>query len=280
VSSDWETLFLDKNHLAAVLHHPVGPVRGVIVHVPAFAEEMNKSRRMVTLTARALAKAGWAVLVLDLYGSGDSAGDFSQATWVRWQADVAHACDELRTRFAAPVWLWGLRSGCLLISSILAATPAPECLAGVVYWQPVLKGQAFLQQFLRLKLAAASLSQAESAGTKRGTDSLVAELQQGQALEVAGYTLPPALALPLATTELLPAPLGMMTYLIGVVPPADSAPELPPALARWVAACQKQAYLVDARVVAGASFWQTQEIEVLPQLIDSTQEVLCGDSGS
>jgi predicted acyl esterase len=40
--------------------------KGFILHIPAFAEEMNKSRRMVALQAQAFAKNGYAVLVLDL----------------------------------------------------------------------------------------------------------------------------------------------------------------------------------------------------------------------
>ena len=51
------------------------PVRGALVYVHPFAEEMNKARRMAALQARAMAAAGYAVLQIDLYGCGDSAGD-------------------------------------------------------------------------------------------------------------------------------------------------------------------------------------------------------------
>ena len=53
--------------------------RGGVLYCPPFAEEMNKSRRMAALQARAFAKAGYGVLLLDLYGCGDSSGDFSDA---------------------------------------------------------------------------------------------------------------------------------------------------------------------------------------------------------
>ena len=39
--------------------------RAIVVHCPAFAEEMNKSRRMVALQARALARDGFGTLVRD-----------------------------------------------------------------------------------------------------------------------------------------------------------------------------------------------------------------------
>src|SRR5690606_27532247 len=66
------------------------PIGGLLFLHP-FAEEMNKSRRMVALAARAFASAGWAVLQVDLAGCGDSEGDFADADWQTWLDDVSHA---------------------------------------------------------------------------------------------------------------------------------------------------------------------------------------------
>jgi exosortase A-associated hydrolase 2 len=77
--------------LFALHHEPTAPVRGAIVYVPPFGEEMNKSRRMAALQARALAAAGWHVLQIDLFGTGDSEGDFAEATWDAWLEDIATA---------------------------------------------------------------------------------------------------------------------------------------------------------------------------------------------
>ena len=52
---------------------------------------MNKARRMAALQSRALAAAGFAVLQIDLFGCGDSSGDFADASWAAWQQDVALA---------------------------------------------------------------------------------------------------------------------------------------------------------------------------------------------
>ena len=49
---------------------------GAVLYVHPLAEEMNKSRRMAALQARALAASGWVVLQVDLFGCGDSDGDF------------------------------------------------------------------------------------------------------------------------------------------------------------------------------------------------------------
>ena len=71
----------------AVYHAPaVDQMRGQIVYLHPFAEEMNKSRRMAALQSRALASAGFAVRQLDLLGSGDSEGDFGDASWDLWVA--------------------------------------------------------------------------------------------------------------------------------------------------------------------------------------------------
>ena len=58
------------------LHHPArgGAVRARVLYLHPLAEEMNRSRRMAALQARALAAAGCEVLQPDLLGCGDSAG--------------------------------------------------------------------------------------------------------------------------------------------------------------------------------------------------------------
>ncbi len=52
---------------------------------------MNKSRRMAALQARAFAAMGFGVLQIDLFGCGDSSGDFSDARWDIWKQDLAIA---------------------------------------------------------------------------------------------------------------------------------------------------------------------------------------------
>src|SRR5882672_8203208 len=70
---------------------PTHSPRGAVLYVHPFAEEMNKSRRMAALQSRALSAAGFAVLQLDLFGCGDSSGEFGDATWDDWVADIVEA---------------------------------------------------------------------------------------------------------------------------------------------------------------------------------------------
>ena len=85
-----------------LFHQPDGrrAWRGAVVYVHPFAEEMNRSRRMAALQARALAAAGFAVLQIDLHGCGDSSGDFGDASWEGWIEDVRLAAAWLRERSA------------------------------------------------------------------------------------------------------------------------------------------------------------------------------------
>ncbi len=247
------------------LHHaPVGAVRGAVVHVPAFAEEMNKSRRMVSLQSRALAAVGWHVLQLDLLGTGDSEGDFGDATWADWLDDVAEARRWLAAAAGHEPWLWGLRLGALLASASLASKAAP----GLLLWQPVLSGKQHLQQFLRVKAGAEWLAAGrETEGQAKPMDQLAA----GQSVEVAGYALNPALALPMAAATLtLPANLARLAWF-EVSPRADAT--LAPASDR-VLAPLRDAGRLTAAVVQGSSFWQALEIETVPALVEAGVQAL------
>lgn len=242
------------------LHHaPAGVSRGAVVHVPAFAEEMNKSRRMVSLQSRALAAAGWHVLQLDLLGTGDSEGDFGDATWADWLDDVAEARRWLATAAGHEPWLWGLRLGALLASASLATQTAP----GLLLWQPVVSGKQHLQQFLRLKAGAEWLAGGREADAQAKP---MEQLTAGQMVEVAGYALNPALALPMAAATLvLPESLARLVWF-EVSPRADAT--LAPASERVLAPLREGGRL-SAAVVQGSSFWQALEIETVPALVDA-----------
>ena len=100
--------------------------RGALLYLPPFAEEANRSRRMAVLQARRLAARGWPVLLLDPFGTGDSAGAFHEARWELWLADAARAAAWLATRWpGGPVTLWGLRLGALLAAALAAREPGP-----------------------------------------------------------------------------------------------------------------------------------------------------------
>ncbi len=237
--------------------------RGALLFVHPFAEEMNKSRRMVALTARALAASGWTVLQVDLFGCGDSDGEFGEADWRQWLSDVAEAAAWLGDSTGCTPALWGLRTGCLLACQTALAMPvAPHLLL----WQPALSGRQSLHQFLRLKIASQVFAQPSS--DRIDTQQLRAQLAAGEAIEVAGYTLSPGLASGLAAAELAPPAAPARVGWLEVAADASAEPS-PAALAR-IRAWEGSGHRIGARVVAGAAFWQTQEIAECPELIMAT----------
>lgn len=236
------------------------PARGGILYLHPFAEEMHKSRRMAALQARAFAGAGYAVLQPDLTGCGDSAGDFGDADWDAWKDDVRLAHAWLSQQGTTTITLWGLRIG-----ASLAAELARE-LAGIdrlILWQPVVNGELFLNQFLRIKLAGEMLSAGQA---QSGTKQLRAQLDAGEGVEVGGYLLNSGLARALAGWKLADHPPPCPAHWFEVGAGETLSPASQRAAEAWLAAGTD----LTTRPVSGEPFWGTQEITECPALLDAT----------
>lgn len=250
--------------------------RGAVLYVHPFGDEMNRARRMAALQARAFADAGIAVLQIDLYGCGDSSGDFADARWELWHEDLTLAHAWLARRTGAPVSLWGLRLGALLAMDY--ARGAALALHSAILWQPVLSGRTFLTQFLRLRLAGDLLSIPRNDAGRETTEGLRARLTQGEALEVAGYELAPALALAIdaAALTVLPPPSQPVAWFEVVAdatrPPAPAGTQL---AAKWRAG----GTALQAQTVAGMPFWATPDITECAGLLAPTVAA-CGGRGA
>ena len=251
-------------------------VRGSVLYIHPFAEEVNKARRMAALQARALAGAGFDVLQIDLLGCGDSSGDFGDATWQSWVGDVVQACHWLQnrsdTRGAGPdpvqLWLWGLRAGCLLA---VEAARRLEKTCHFLFWQPPASGKTLLQQFLRLKVAGDMLG-----GQAKGVmEGIRQQLASGSPVEIAGYMLSPGLASGLEHAALV-APIGqsqarrMEWFDLSTREDAGITAVSAKTIAEW----QLAGFAVDRHSVCGPAFWQTTEVEDAPALIAATTAAL------
>ena len=239
-----------------------GGERGAILYLHPFAEEMNKSRRMVALQARTMADAGYHVLQIDLLGCGDSGGDFADASWSAWREDVLLAYRWLRTQSQAPLILWGLRAGCLLAASVAVHLQEQ---ANFIFWQPVISGKQHWQQFMRLKMA----GELGAGNGKLVSEDLKKKIAAGQTIEIAGYSVSPGLIHGLEAAELKPptARLGRVCWL-------ELSLREDPALAPASQSCIEQWRInglgIEAKIVRGPGFWQTSEIEDAPELIGMT----------
>lgn len=254
-----------------IAHRPVGAVRGTVLYLHPWAEEMNKSRRMAAMAAERMAAAGWLVLQIDLHGCGDSSHTWAEASWQGWVEDALLGAAWLRAQApGAQPWLWGLRAGALLACA--AAQRLPYA-CHHLYWQPAPAGKAVLQQFLRLK-AAASLG----AEGKAAVEAARRGLQDGQVQHIAGYPLSPALAqgLEAASLQAPPLPTGhtAASQLHWLEVSSRPQPALLPASGPVLQAWQQAGYAVQAQVTPGPAFWQTQEIEDAPALVEASLQAL------
>jgi len=236
---------------------------GGVLYLHPFAEEMHKSRRMAALQARALAALGYAVLQVDLTGCGDSAGDFGDASWHAWREDAQLALTWLQSQASMPISLWGLRIGAMLAVD-LAATR--DDIASLLLWQPVIAGESFLNQFLRIKLAGEVLA---GGAVQNGTRKLREQLEErGEPVEVGGYTLSPTMMREMSGVNLINLPPRCAVVWLEMAEEGGESVLAPSQ--RVVDAWRQAGVAVEARSLAGPPFWITQEIFTSPELIDAT----------
>jgi len=253
------------------IYHPAeGSTGRGFVYAHPFCEEMNKARRMAALQSRRLAAAGYAVLQIDLFGCGDSSGDFADARWEIWKQDLQIALGWLKSRLDGPLGLWGLRLG-----ATLAADVACDITMGIeqlLLWQPISSGEQFLTQFLRLRLAAEMLAEGTA---QTGTRELRETLARGVSLEIAGYDLHPRLAAEIDALSLAAlAPAVRRVHCLEVT--ATAEPKLSPASQRAMEAWRSKGLDIRAAAVGGEPFWSTTEVTECEALLAATEGSLKG----
>ena len=250
-----------RGRLFALLRGPTGGSAPFVLVAPPFGDEMNKSRKMVTELAAALADRGIATLVVDPYGTGDSEGEFREADWRGWVDDLLAAVTWATERGLRLHGLLGVRLGALLAAAVASGLPQP--VARAVFWQPVVDGQRFVTQFLRLRVAASLMED-----RKETVGALRERSQGGETLEVAGYELSPALLEQLDALRLDPAAavsLGRLTWLEVVRAEGDG----PPAAALGVVeSLRPELPRVEIGTVVGEPFWTSTEIVRIPALVE------------
>lgn len=209
-------------------------------------EELNRSRLQLRLIGDHLQAHGHEVLLGDLSGTGDSDGEFGEATLSRWRADIDTLLAHMQSRHERPPTVVGLRGGALLIP------------AGASHWIagfPLASGRAQIQQWLRQRLYVGRFK-----GEDIDRDRLLA-LWREQGIEIAGYALSPALLAELEAARLpKPAQAGGHAHVIEWQQPHASPP-----FARDVATGA-----LGWQTLSGPAFWQTPEttaIAGLPEAI-------------
>lgn len=260
----------DGEIFLAVWRPALNPAERWLLLAPPFAEEMNKSRRMLALLAQRLAGLGWGVVLPDPAGTGDSWGDFGDARYETWLSDLLAAARWVETRGGRVGAVLGLRFGALLGADLARQLPAVDRL---LFWQPALTGADVLNQFLRLRMAAALVGKGDDAGKPAASEtaaSLRARLEAGESLEIAGYTLSPALYRSVSGLELaqcLPARPLTIDWFHLVRGPETAVPA---AITMAAQRLGTSGTSIRLRAARGDAFWATTEIAVCEELIGLT----------
>lgn len=249
----------------------IKPTTRWVLHFPAFAEEMNKSRPMVSQMAREMSDNGYQVIVPDLYGTGDSEGDFDKATWQCWLDDMHFLVNLIQQQGAESIVFWGLRSGCLLAADLLKnlAEIQRNLVAQMIFWQPVMNGEQFVTQFLRLRVATSMMS-----GSKESVADLRHVLKEQGELEIAGYTLNDRLIGEMGQLSLTEIGLFNTTKLSWFDVAGSSEKPLPLVAQKLIDQWQQSGIAVDSKKVLGEPFWTTQEIAMAPALKKATIDAI------
>ncbi len=227
-------------------------------------EEMNKCRKLMAMCCRRLSDAGFDVVLPDLSGTGDSAGEFGEARWERWIQDLEAVRAWFSERSVADVeMVLAVRAGTLLLPSLLADKPLL-----VVAWQPVYEGRQYLQQILRLRVMASKFS-----GGNETNRDLMNLFESGESVEVAGYSIAAELAGALAEVKLtdLSFPAGAKCAVLECKPSGSEKLSLPGL--KFLEVLDQQGIATLGEVLDCEQFWATQEISAPPQVAVRTVEI-------
>jgi exosortase A-associated hydrolase 2 len=198
--SEVASSFLDTPHGAIhiVEHHCTqAQVRGDVLFVPPFGEEMNRCRRAMHLTAEALARRGFRSVLMDYFGTGESDGELAEATIEHWLTDIATVRTRIEQRGGDLSGVIAIRLGALLAFAEMARSGS---VPRVVLWQPVSEGRQFLREMLRQLILSERL---RGVIVSSSADELLEQMGSSGPTEIGGYVLGPKLAHALREATLL-----------------------------------------------------------------------------
>jgi exosortase A-associated hydrolase 2 len=265
-----EPRFLDFNgrRLFTLHWRPTGPCTGAVLYLPPYAEEMNRCRSHVAAQARALAASGRHCLLLDHFGTGESEGLSTEADWDLWLADAEAAANWLHAQTGLALTVWGLRTGALLAAELAAGGRVG--IERLLFWQPVVDGKQYVNQYLRLRIASQMVHGAE----RETTSSIFDRLKAGENVEIAGYPLPGRLAVGMAARRMAGMD-GLARLPIDWIEVVGQAGQgLPPASQRLVEGLVAGGARVRTATAVAPMFWQLAGNQMAPELQSVTSRMM------
>lgn len=172
--------------LFGILHEPAGVPTGIgWVFCHPFAEEKLWAQRVYVSFARMLAARGAWVLRFDAMGSGDSEGQFSESSAETMLSDIGCAISMLKrsSETSLEVGLLGLRLGGTLAALAVERYPS---VGKLVLWEPVVDGEKYMQELLRVNLTTQTAVYKE---IRHKRADLVRMMREGNTVNVDGYEI-------------------------------------------------------------------------------------------
>ena len=241
------------------------PETETVIIVPPFAEEMNRSRRMMSLQARALASSGVRAILVDLHGTGDSAGEFSDARWTVWCDNISCVLSNIVEASQGSVNFLAIRFGALILfdrqSNLVSRA------SKIVLWSPCTNGSAFLRQFLRIRIAS---QMSENNSNNETIAELMDRFAAGESVEVAGYEISAELARSMGSATLNVDKLEKRPHVYWFEIVSDPSSPFPVASNAAIEQMQRENGTVSVSPMCGVKFWSSVEITTIPTLIDAT----------
>jgi len=258
----------DLGQIFAIYHQPVGAVEtwGNVLIVPAFNEEMNRCRSMVTMQAQALARFGVGTMVIDLYGTGESDGEYGDARWDIWRENIRQGIEWLDSKPGGCTVLLGIRLG---VPLALAALRQNHKKRALIAWQPVVDGKTYFTQFLRMRIAA-NMDRTDI--PKETTNGMRTLLAQGKSIEVAGYEIHPELAMSLENLRLADLTPPESAPVAWFEKSGGSDNVIAPDSAKLLDAWRLAGRTPEVTIFDGPAFWALHERFLAPDLISKTSD--------
>jgi pimeloyl-ACP methyl ester carboxylesterase len=168
------------------------PVKGAAVLCYPWGPEYIHAHRSLRQLSNMLTAAGIHTLRFDYFGTGDSAGEMTEAQLADWEANIRTALSELQDiTNATQVSLIGLRLGATLAANI-AVTAGPR-LRSLVLWDPIVCGEEHVNDLYR----------ASPAGAETREQKLARSTDIGGGYEVLGFPLTDQMAREIGTLDLI-----------------------------------------------------------------------------
>lgn len=235
----------------------------LVVIIPAFAEEMNRTRRPLSALAEELVKIGYTVWIPDFYGTGDAEGDFCQIDLTCWVDDMSKAIESSSFK---QISIIACRFGVQVLNAYLQQRLNLQIeISQIVLWQPQWNIHLFWQHIWRLDVVS------NLTVNNKIKQSAENRLIERGFVDIQGYKIPRTF---FEQTQLLSDPMLVFSkypvvwFECNQLGNTSASVSMNYQRLKDTSSCQHALYVLPVQ-----SFWLTQETTDVSVLIDATVSV-------